>query len=45
MGSVRVTTKGHQLVSIDEENNLLVVKGSVPGFSGSYLIVHSSKKS
>ena len=44
MGDVRVTTKNHNVVSIDEEKNLLVVKGSVPGPAGGYVIVRSSKK-
>lgn len=44
MGNRRVTTKGHSLVSIDEEKNLLVVNGAVPGPSGSYVIVSSSQK-
>jgi len=44
MGNCRVTTKNHRLVSIDEENNLLVVKGAVGGSSGSYVVVRSSKK-
>ena len=41
MGNRRVTTKNHQLVTIDEEKNLLVVKGSVPGSAGGYVIVRS----
>jgi large subunit ribosomal protein L3 len=45
MGNHRVTTKNHSLVAIDEEKNLLVVKGSVPGPSGGYVIVRSAKKS
>ncbi|MHC4122398.1 MAG: 50S ribosomal protein L3 [Planctomycetota bacterium] len=45
MGSCRVTTKGHGLVSIDKAENLLVVKGSVPGSAGSYVVVESSHKS
>lgn len=45
MGDVRVTTKSHSLVAIDEEKNLLVVKGSVPGPAGGYVIVRSSQKS
>ena len=45
MGHCRVTTKSHSLISIDAENNLLVVKGSVPGPSGGYVIVRSSNKS
>jgi large subunit ribosomal protein L3 len=45
MGNHRVTTKNHSLVAIDEEKNLLVVKGSVPGPSDGYVIVRSAKKS
>ncbi|MHC4497495.1 MAG: 50S ribosomal protein L3 [Planctomycetota bacterium] len=44
MGNRRVTTKNRSLVAVDEEKNLLVVKGSVPGPSGGYVIVHSAKK-
>ncbi len=44
MGHERVTTKSHAVVSIDEEKNLLVVKGSVPGPAGGYVIVKSSQK-
>ncbi len=44
MGNCTVTTKNHGLISIDEERNLLVVKGSVPGPSGGYVVINSSKK-
>ncbi len=44
MGNRRVTIKNHSLVAIDEEKNLLVVKGSVPGYPGSYCIIQSAKK-
>ena len=44
MGNERVTSKGHRLISIDEERNLLVVKGSIPGPSGGYVIVRSRGK-
>ena len=44
MGNSRVTTKSHRLAAIDEKNNLLVVKGSVPGPAGGYVIVRSAKK-
>ena len=43
MGNVRVTTKHHRLVSIDEQRNLLIVKGAVAGPCGSYVEVRSSK--
>jgi large subunit ribosomal protein L3 len=44
MGNCRVTTKNHRLVTIDEEKNLLVVKGAVPGPVGGYCLVRSAKK-
>ena len=43
MGMDRVTTKNHKLVSIDTEKNLLVIKGPVPGATGSYVVVRSAK--
>ena len=44
MGNHRVTAKNHSLVAIDEEKNLLVVKGSVPGPSGGYCLIRSAQK-
>jgi large subunit ribosomal protein L3 len=44
MGNCRITTKNHGLVAIDEEKNLLIVKGSVPGPAGGYCIIRSAKK-
>ena len=41
MGNRRVTTKNHSLVTIDEERNLLVVKGAVPGPAGGYVIANA----
>lgn len=43
MGDDRVTTKNHVLVAIDEEKNLLVVKGTVPGPTGGYCVVKTAK--
>jgi large subunit ribosomal protein L3 len=43
MGDVRITTKNHKLISVDEELNLLVVKGAVPGASGGYVEIRTSK--
>ena len=43
MGNVTTTTKNHNLVSIDEERNLLIIKGSIPGPSGGYVVIRSSK--
>jgi large subunit ribosomal protein L3 len=37
MGSQRVKVYNLQVVKVIPENNLLVVKGSVPGAKGSYV--------
>jgi large subunit ribosomal protein L3 len=39
MGSERVTQKHLEVVRVDPENNILVVKGSVPGGGGGYLVI------
>ncbi len=44
LGNSRVTSKNHEVVAIDEEKNLLVVKGSIPGPAGGYCIVRSAKR-
>lgn len=38
-GGERVTVENLQVMKVIPESNLLVVKGSVPGAKGSYLIV------
>ena len=43
MGHVTVTTKNHDLVSIDEDKNLLVVKGAVAGAADGYLVIKVAK--
>jgi len=44
MGHCRVTAKNHKLLAIDQEKNLLVIKGPVPGPAGGYCVVRSAKK-
>jgi large subunit ribosomal protein L3 len=39
MGSDRVTVKNLQVVRVDAANNLLIVRGSVPGASGSFVVI------
>ena len=39
MGSERITQKHLEVVRVDPENNILVVKGSVPGGGGGYLVI------
>jgi large subunit ribosomal protein L3 len=40
MGGKRKTVKGLQVVKVDMDKNLLVVKGAVPGFNGNYVYIH-----
>ncbi|MHC4362965.1 MAG: 50S ribosomal protein L3 [Planctomycetota bacterium] len=44
MGNRRVTAKNHSLVAVDQDKNLLIVKGSVPGPAGGYVIVRTAHK-
>jgi large subunit ribosomal protein L3 len=44
MGDRRVTLKGLTVARVDVENNLLMVRGSVPGANGSVIIVKKSVK-
>ncbi len=45
MGNKRVTIQNLQVVKVDEENHLLLVKGSVPGSRAQYLtIVRSGRR-
>jgi large subunit ribosomal protein L3 len=39
MGQDTVTVRNLEVVRVDEGNNLLVVRGSVPGAGGSYLVI------
>jgi large subunit ribosomal protein L3 len=43
MGSQRVTVRNLEIVEVDAEDNLLVVKGAVPGPNGSYVLVRRSR--
>jgi len=44
MGAERVTIQGLEIVSVDLERNVLVVKGAVPGATGNDVIVRPSVK-
>ena len=43
MGGERVTVKNLKIVKIDQENNLIALKGAVPGRKGTLLEVRSMK--
>ena len=45
MGAERVTTQGLEVVRVDVERNLLLIKGAVPGAPGGDVIVRPSTKS
>jgi len=42
MGMDRVTTRNHPLVKVDAENNLLLIKGALPGPNGALLFIRKS---
>jgi large subunit ribosomal protein L3 len=42
MGMDRVTVKNIEVVEIKKEQNLMLVKGAVPGANGSYLMIRSN---
>jgi large subunit ribosomal protein L3 len=43
MGGDRVTVKNLEVLRVDEDNNLMVVRGAVPGARGAYLAVRRSR--
>jgi large subunit ribosomal protein L3 len=44
MGNERVTVKNLRVVKIDSDENLLLVRGAVPGPRGCYLLIRKAKK-
>lgn len=44
MGNGRVTVRNLEVVGVDVEDNVLVVKGAVPGPNGGYVLVRRSKR-
>ena len=43
-GNERVTVQNLTVVQVDSEQNLLMVRGAVPGFPGCYVYIRTSKK-
>ena len=43
LGNVRVTAKNLKVIKVDTDENLLLVRGSVPGPSGTYIFIHKAK--
>ena len=44
MGDIRVTVQNLRVVKVDAANNVLLVKGAVPGSKNTYLIIKKAKK-
>jgi large subunit ribosomal protein L3 len=44
MGHSRITSKNLRVVKVDTDENLLLVRGAVPGPNGSYIVIKRSKK-
>ncbi len=44
LGGHRVTVKGLEIIKVDPEKNLLLIKGAVPGRNGAFVQVNNSVK-
>ena len=44
MGHERVTVRNLEIIDVDTEDNVLVVKGAVPGPNGGYVVVRRAKR-
>ena len=44
MGQVRRTTQNLEIMQVREADNLLLVKGAIPGANGDYVVIRESKK-
>ena len=45
LGNKRVTTQNVSVVSIDKEEGLILIKGSIPGSNGGFILIKDSIKS
>ncbi|MEW4566831.1 50S ribosomal protein L3 [Tautonia sp. JC769] len=41
-GNARVTVRNLKVVRVDSENNLLLVRGAVPGYNGAFVVVRQT---
>jgi large subunit ribosomal protein L3 len=44
MGQVQVTTQNLEVIQVREDDNLLLIKGAIPGSNNAYVIIRESKK-
>ena len=43
-GNAKMTTRNLKLVRIDKENNLLLIRGAIPGPNGGYVVIKETNK-
>jgi large subunit ribosomal protein L3 len=41
-GNARITARNLKVVKLDEEKNLLIVKGAVPGPNGGFVVIRAT---
>ncbi|MCX6625062.1 MAG: hypothetical protein NTY38_29180, partial [Acidobacteria bacterium] len=44
MGTDRVTVRNLEIVQVDTEDNVIMVKGAVPGPNGGYVVLRRAKR-
>ena len=44
MGAEKVTVQNLEIVKVDSENNLIAVKGAIPGAKGGIVVITDSVK-
>jgi large subunit ribosomal protein L3 len=44
MGNTRATVRNLEIVQVDTEDNVILVKGAVPGPNGGYVVLRRSKR-
>jgi len=44
MGQVRRTTQNLEIIQVREQDNVLLIKGAIPGAKGDYVVIRESKK-
>jgi large subunit ribosomal protein L3 len=43
-GNVKTTVRNQKLVKVDPENNLLLIRGAIPGPNGGYVVIKETNK-
>ncbi|MEC9093199.1 MAG: 50S ribosomal protein L3 [Planctomycetota bacterium] len=43
-GNAKVTTRNVKVVNVDPENNVIVIKGAIPGPNGAYVVIKETNK-